>query len=121
MTCVSWGSSNVSPVLLEAAEDLLPPLDQYLLGDFQGSHDVRAKEKANTLQVAAWLHHPDTAATFSKATSMSLEVARHGMGPLLEYFLVLKTSNLTLREIAQSVMLENRQEMEESLEDLLQH
>ena len=119
-TCVSQGSSSVSPVLPEVAEDLLPPLDQYLSGDFQGSRDVRVKDKANSLRVATWLHHLDTAAAFSKAASTSLEASRHGMGPLLEYFLVLKTSNLTLQEIAQRVMMENRQEVEESLEDLRQ-
>ena len=69
---------------------------------------MRVKDKAKTLWVAAWLHRLDTAATFRKAATMSLEMARHSMGPLLEYFLVLKTSNLTLQEIAQRVVMENR-------------
>ena len=68
---------------------------------------MRVKDRANTLWVATWLHHLDVTATYGKPTSMSLEVARHNMGPLLEYFLALKTSNLTLEEVAQRILVEN--------------
>ena len=99
---------------------MLPPLEEYLSGDFQRSHDVRVTDRANTLRIAVWLHRLDAAATSSKDTALSLEAARHGMGPLLQYFLALYTSNLTLDEIVQIVLVENRWEVEDSMEDLRQ-
>ena len=77
-------------------------------------------EKAKTLWVAVWLHCLDMAAAKGKATSLSLEAAQHGMGPLLEYLLVPKTGSLTLEEIVKRVVMENRQEVEDSLDDLQQ-
>ena len=42
--------------------DLLPPIEDYLVGgEFQGSRDVRVVERAKTLRIAAWLHHLDMA------------------------------------------------------------
>ena len=58
LTCLSRGSSCISPVLLEAAKDLLPPIEEYLANDsFQGTSKLRVLEKAKTLWVAVWLHH----------------------------------------------------------------
>ena len=60
---LSQGSSCVSPVLPEAAKDLLPPVEEYMAdGGFQGAWDLRVLEKAKTLQVAVWLHRLDMAA-----------------------------------------------------------
>ena len=54
---LSQGPSYVSPVLPEAARDLLPPLEEYRAGsDFQGTQDARVLERAKTVQVAVWLH-----------------------------------------------------------------
>ena len=53
LTCLSRGSSCISPVLPEAAKDLLPPIEEYLADDsFQGTRDLRVLEKAKTLRVA---------------------------------------------------------------------
>ena len=50
LTGLAQGFSSISPVLLEAAQDLLPPVEDYLAGgEFQGSRDVRVVEKAKTL------------------------------------------------------------------------
>ena len=81
LTCLSQGSSCISPVLLEAAKDLLPPIEEYLVGDsFQGTWDLRVLEKAKTLRVAVWLHHLDMAAAGDGTASLSLDVARHSRG-----------------------------------------
>ena len=43
-------SSSISPVLLVAATDLLPPVQDYLPGgEFQGTWDMRVMERAKTL------------------------------------------------------------------------
>ena len=50
LTGLAQGSSSISLVLLEAAQDLLPPIEDYLAGgNFQGSRDVRVVERAKTL------------------------------------------------------------------------
>ena len=50
LTGLTQGSSSISPVLPETAQDLLPPIEDYLAGgEFQGSRDVRVMERAKTL------------------------------------------------------------------------
>ena len=108
LMCLSQGSSCISPVLLEAAKDLLPPIEEYLAGDsFQGTRDLRVLEKAKTLWVAAWLHHLDMAAAGDGMASSSLDVARHSRGPLLEFLLAPQTSSLMFEEVVQRVLAEN--------------
>ena len=94
LTCLSQGSSCISPVLPKAAKDLLPPIEEYLADDsFHGTRELRVKEKAKTLWVAVWLHCLDMAAKDGTA-SLSLDVTRHGRGPLLEFLPAPKTSSL---------------------------
>ena len=53
LTCLSQGPSYISLVLLEAANNLLPSMEEYMAGgDFQGTQDLRVLERAKTLQVA---------------------------------------------------------------------
>ena len=74
LTCLSQGPSFVSPVLPEAAKNLLPSLEEYLAGgDFQGTRDLRVLERAKTLRVAVWLHCLDMAVTGDGEASYSLE------------------------------------------------
>ena len=88
LMCLSQGSSSISLVLPEAANNLLPPIEEYLADDsFQGTRDLRVVEKAKTLWVAVWLHRLDMAAAGDGMASLSLDVARHGRGPLLEFLL----------------------------------
>ena len=50
LTGLAQGSSSISPVLLEVAKDLLPPVEDYLAGgEFQGTRDVRVVARAKTL------------------------------------------------------------------------
>ena len=50
LTSSAWGSSNLSPVLLEAATTLLPPIKDYVPGvTFEGTRDVRVVDRARTL------------------------------------------------------------------------
>ena len=119
LTCLSQGSSCIRPVLLEAAKDLLPPIEEYLADDsFHGTRDLRVEEKAKTLWVAIWLHHLDMAAAEDGSASLSLDVARHGRGPLLEFLLTPKTSSLKFEEVVQWVLAENRDKTESSLDNV---
>ena len=71
------GSSSLSPVLPEAATEVLPPLDKYTGGvGFHGTRDVRVVDRAKTLQITTWLHHLDMAAAEKdQITSQTLEAA----------------------------------------------
>ena len=117
--CLSQGSSCISPVLLEAVKDLLPPIEEYLADDsFQGTRDLRVVEKAKTLRVAVWLHRLDMAAAGDGVASSSLDVAWHSRGPLLEFLLAPQTSSLTFEEVVQWVLAENRNKTESSLDNI---
>ena len=119
LTCLSQDSSCISQVLLEAAKDLLPPIEEYLADDsFQGTRDLRVEEKAKTLQVAVWLHHLDMAAAEDGTASLSLDVTWHGRGPLLEFLLAPMTSSLIFEEVIQRVLVENRYKTESSLDNV---
>ena len=108
LTCLSRGSSCISQVLLEAAKDLLPPVEEYLAdGSFQGTRDLRVLEKVKTLLVAVWLHCLDMATAGDGMASLSLDVTWHGRGPLLEFLLALQTSSLMFEEVIQWVLAEN--------------
>ena len=119
LTCLSQGPSFISTVLPEAVKNLLPPMKEYRAGgDFQGTQDTRVLERAKTLQVAVWLHHLDMAATGDRTACYSLDTARHGRGPLLEFLLALWASNITFEEVVDWVLAENRDKMESSLDNV---
>ena len=119
LTCLSQGSSYVSPVLPEAAKDLLPPIEEYMAGGgFQGTRDLRVVEKAKTLWVAVWHHCLDMATAWDGVASYSLEVTWHGRGPLLEFLLALQASSLTFEEVIHRVLAENRYKIESSLDNI---
>ena len=107
------------PVLPEAAKDLLAPVEEYLAdGSFQGTRDLRVLEKAKTLRVAVWLHRQDMAAAGDGMASLSLDVAWHSRGPLLEFLLASQTSSLMFEEVVQWVLDENWYKTESSLDDV---
>ena len=113
LTCLSQGPSYISPVLPEAARILLPPLEEYRAGgDFQGTRDARVLERAKSLWVAVWLHHLDMATAGDREASYSLDTSEHGKGPLLEFFLAPRVSNLTFEEVVHRVLGENWDKME---------
>ena len=119
LTGITQGSSSISPVLLEAAQDLLPPIEDYVAGgEFQGTRDMRVVERAKTLRIATWLHRLDMAADGDETASQTLEVAQHSRGPLLDLLLAPMMSSLTFTEVVECVLAENWHRLESSLDDL---
>ena len=114
----SQGSHCILPVLPEGAARLMPPLDEYLPGSFDGCCDVRVMDRAQILRVAAWLHRLDLSTMYGAEIAASPRVQDYDIGPLLEYFLMPKLSDITLEEVALRVAQENRRDMEVSLRDL---
>ena len=114
----SQGTHHVLPVLPEGAARLMPPLDEYLPGSFDGCRDVRVTDRAQIMRVTVWLHRLDLSATYGVEIAASPGVEDYDIGPLLEYFLMPKLSDITLEEVAARVAQENRQDMEISLRDL---
>ena len=63
LTGSAQGSLSLSPVLPEAVRDLLPPVEDYIVGGtFQGTRDMRVVNRAKTLRIATWMHRLDMAA-----------------------------------------------------------
>ena len=118
LTSASQGTHHILPVLPEGAARLMPPLDDYLPGSFDGCRDVRVTDRAQILRVAAWLHRLDLSTTYGAEIAASPRVEDYNIGPLLEYFLMPKLSDITLEEVAARVAQENRRDMEISLRDL---
>ena len=118
LTSASQGTHHVLPVLPEEATRLMPPLEDYLPGSLDGCRDVRVTDRAQILHVAAWLHRLDLRATYGAEIAASPRVEDYDIGPLLEYFLMPKLSDITLGEVAARVVQENRRDMEISLRDL---
>ena len=119
LTGSAQGSSSLSLVLPEVVRDLLPPIEDYVVGGtFQGMRDVRVVDRAKTLQIATWLHHLDMAAAGDEIASQTLEVDRHDRGPLLDLILAPITSSLTFTEVVECVLAENQHRAESSLDDL---
>ena len=118
LTSASQGTHRILPVLPEGAARLMPPLDSYLPGSFDGCRDIRVTDRAQILHVATWLHHLDLSATYGTEIAASPWVEDYDIGPLLEYFLMPKLSDITLEEVAARVAQENCQYMEASLRDL---
>ena len=107
----------LSPVLPEAAKDLLPPVEGYMAdGGFQGTWDLRVLEKAKTLRVAVWLHRLDMAAAGDGTASYSLNAAQHSRGPLLEFLLAPQARSLTFEEVVHRVLAENWYKIESLLD-----
>ena len=100
-------------------KDLLPPIEEYLAqGNFQGSRDMRVLERAKTLRVAVWLHRLDMATARDEMASYSLDAAWHSRGLLLGFLLAMQASSLTFEEIINQVLVENRDRVEGSLDNV---
>ena len=114
------GSSSLSPVLLKAMTELLPPLDKYTGGvGFCGVRDVRVVDRAKTLRIATWLHHLGMVlAEKDEITSQTLEAAQHKRGPLVDLLLAPMMGNLTFAEVVGQVLDENWHHEESSLPNL---
>ena len=98
---------------------MLPALKNYVPGvAFEGTRDVRVVDHAKTLRVAVWLNRLDMAAGGEALASETLEASRHHLGPLLESFLTLRTSNLTYQEVVDCILGEDRWASLQSLHHL---
>ena len=118
LTSASQGTHGILPVLPEGAARLMPPVDEYLPGSFEGCRDVRVTDRAQILRIATWLHRLDLAATYGVEIATSPQVEDYDFGPLLEYFLMPRLTTVTLQEVAARVAQENRRDLEASLRDL---
>ena len=119
LTSNAQGTSNISLVLLEVARNLLPPVEDYIVGGaFWGMMDVRVVERAKTLQIATWLHHLDMVVEGDEIALQTLEATRHRKGPLLDLLLAPMTGSLTFAEVVDCVLDENQHRAESSLADL---
>ena len=118
LTSTSQGTHSIQPVLPEGAARLMPPVDEYLPGSFEGCRDVTVTDRAQILRIATWLHRLDLAAMYSVETANSPQVEDYDFGPLLEYFLMPRLSTITPQEVAARVAQENRRDLEASLRDL---
>ena len=107
LTSASQGTHRILPVLPEGAARLMPPVDEYLPGSFEGCRDVRVTDRTQILHVATWLHRLDLTATYGAEIATSPQVEDYDFGPLLEYFLMPKLTNVTLQEVAARVAQEN--------------
>ena len=122
LTGSAQGSSSLSPVLLEVARDLLPPIENYIGGGtFWGMRDMRMVDRAKTLHIATWLHCLDMVAEGDETASQTLEVTQHSRGPLLDLLLAPMMSSLTFAEVVECVLNENQHRAESSLDDLQGH
>ena len=122
LTTSAQGSLSLSLIIPQEAAALLPALKNYVPGVvFEGTRDVRVTDRAKTLRVAVWLHHLDMASGDEALASKTLEASQHHLGPLLESFLVLRTSNLTFKEVVDCVLKENNRASEQSLHHLKGH
>ena len=103
------GSLSLSPVLPEAATELLPSVDKYIGGvGFCGTRDMRVVERAKTLRIATWLHCLDMAAAEGdQIASQTLEATQHRKGPLVDLLLAPMTGNLTFAEVVDWILDKN--------------
>ena len=79
----SQGTHHILPVLPEGAARLMPPLDSYLPGSFDGCRDVRVTDRAQILHVATWLHRLDLSTMYGAEIAASARVEDYNIGPLL--------------------------------------
>ena len=122
LTASARGSSSLSPIIPQEVAALLPALKNYVPGvAFEGTRDVRVTDRAKTLWVAVCQHRLDMAAGGEALASETPEALQHHLGPLLESFLTLRTSNLTFQEVVDCVLKENHRASEQSLHHLKGH
>ena len=122
LTSQVQGMPNLSPVVLEVAAHLLPPVEDYVGGrGFQGTRDMRVVKRARTLGIATWLHCLDMAVQGDVLDPQTLEPAWHVRGPLLDMLLTPRASNLTFKKVVNCVLEEDRSNVGSSLTEFRVH
>ena len=117
LTSHAQGSLSLSLVLLEAARDLLPPIESGG-GAFHGTRDVRVVERAKTIRISTWLHCLDMVVEGDQIASQTLEATQHRRGPLVDLLLAPMTGSLTFAEVVDQVLDKNWCREESSLAKL---
>ena len=108
LACATRGSTKMSPILPEAVESYLPPLEKYARPSGTGLTDMQVQDhKSRSLHIAVWLHQMDMCLSGEREASESLVLSRHVRGPLLSYLLAPGTGNLCFEEVATQVVEEN--------------
>ena len=98
----------MSPILPEAVESYLPPLEKYAHPSSTGLNDVQVRDhKSRSLRIAVWLHQMDMCLSGEREALESLVLSRQVRGPLLSYLLAPRTGNLHFEEVATQVVEEN--------------
>ena len=116
LTSSAQGPLSLSSIIPQEATALLSPLKNYVPGvAFEGNRDVRVVDCTKTLWVAVWLHWLNKAMEGEGLASEILEASQHWQGPLLESFLTLGMSNLTIQEVVDCILNKNRHASECSL------
>ena len=82
LACATRGSATMSPILPEAVESYLPPLEKYAHPSNTGLTDMRVRDhKSRSLCIAVWLHQMDMCLSGDREASESLVLSRHVRGP----------------------------------------
>ena len=119
LTGSAQGLLSLSPILPVAAKNLLPPVEDYILGGAsQGTRDMRVVDRAKVLRIATWLHCLDMSAHRDMMSSETLDVTWHSKGLLLDLFLGPMMSSLTFAQVVECVLDENQCRTESLLDDL---
>ena len=96
-----------SPVLPTVVEAELPPLEMYLHDRELGMHDVCILSEAAIKQLGVWLHRIDMTVRYNEARAKSPCDSDHKLGTLLDYFLMLENTGVSLENIIGWVVAEN--------------
>ena len=108
LACATRGSTTMSPILPEAVEQYLPPLEDYTRPGGTGITNVRVHDhKSHSLCVGVWLHQVDMFLSWEREASESLVQSRHVRGPLLSYLLAPGMGNLCFEKVVARVIQEN--------------
>ena len=96
-----------SPVLPQVVEAELPPLETYLHDRELGMQDVCILSEAAIKWLGAWLHWVNMTVRYDEARANSPCDDDHKLGALLNYFLMLKNTGVSLEDVISRVVAEN--------------
>ena len=96
-----------SPVLPLVVEAELPPLETYLHDRELGMQDVHLLSEATIKQLRAWLHWVNMTVRYNEARANSPCDDDHKLGTLLDYFLMLENTGVSLEDIIGWVVAKN--------------
>ena len=79
----------------------------YLLDRELGMHDVHILSEAAIKQLGVWLHRIDMTVRYNEARANSPCDGDHKLGTLLDYFLMLENTGVSLENITGRIVAEN--------------